>query len=744
MKSSLSTGRHDEPVTHWDDYPLRDSMWQIKINYKHMKKQQDENHIFPEQYELFEKKIAGSPITRRSFFKRMGAGIASYLVVSDILAGPIAKSFTREAAEDTIGAWIHVNGEGRITCYTGKVEVGQNIRTSLAQVVAEELFVKVEDIQFIMGDTLLTPYDRGTFGSLTTPQMAPKLRKAAASVRELLKATAAKEWNTSSTSLQLEQGIVFHPSNGKRLSYAQLANGKKLAQRVNEDVQVVPVEDWKIAGTSVPKVNGKFYITGSHKYVSDLKLPDMQYGKVLRPPYLGAKLTSLDTSDAEKVQGVRVVKDGDFVGVTAPDSTTAKMALAMINAEWERKKQPSRKQLFSHLKENANKQPDKKPNVEEAFANGAKKVTSAFHVDYIAHTPLEPRAGLAEWKNGELNVWTGTQRPFGVQEELEKEFGLAKDKIRVRMPDTGSGYGGKHTGEAGIEAAKLAKAIGKPVKVNWTREEEFMWAYCRPAGLIEVRGALDANGKLAAWEMFNYNSGGAGIESPYDVPAKHQQFISSDTPLRQGSYRALASTANVFAIESVMNDLASEQGKDPMEFRMEHLSDERLRRVLKDTASKFGWEKEKRSDRGFGLACGFVKGGYVATCAEVYVDPETKEVKVLKLVTGFECGAILNPRHLKSQVLGCVLQGLGGALFEAVDFDNGQILNAAFSSYRVPRFKDIPETEVLLINRPDLPPAGAGEAPIIGVAPAIRNAIQDVTGERINKLPLVPSGKIRA
>ncbi len=707
-----------------------------------MKKQLDENPIFPEQYELFEKKLAGGPITRRSFFKRMGAGIASYIVVSDLLAGPFAESFSEGEDEDTIAAWIHVNEAGKITCYTGKVEVGQNIRTSLAQVVAEELFVQVEDIHFIMGDTLLTPYDRGTFGSLTTPQMAPKLRKAAASVRELLIATAAKEWNIGSTSLQMEQGIVFHPTNGEKLSYAQLANGKKLAQRVNKEVHVVPVEEWKIAGTSVPKVNGKSYITGRHVYVSDLVLPDMQYGKVLRPPYLNAKLKTLDTSEAEKVKGVKVVQEGDFVGVTAPDSTTAKMALAMISAEWERKQQPSRKQLFSHLKENANNQPDKKPNVEEAFAKGAKKVTSSFHVDYIAHSPLEPRAGVAEWNKGELNVWTGTQRPFGVQEELEREFGIAKEKIRVRMPDTGSGYGGKHTGEAGVEAAKLARAIGKPVKVNWTREEEFMWAYCRPAGLIEVRGAVDNNGKLVAWEMFNYNSGGAGLESPYDVPAKHQQFISSDTPLRQGSYRALASTANVFAIESVMNDLALEQGKDPMKFRMEHLSDERLKRVLKETASKFGWEEEKRPNRGFGLACGFVKGGYVATCAEVHVDPDTKELKVLRLVTGFECGAIINPRHLKSQVLGCVLQGLGGALFEAIDFDNGQILNPAFSSYRVPRFKDIPETEVLLVNRPDLPPAGAGEAPIIGVAPAIRNAIQDVTGERINSLPLVPSGKI--
>ncbi len=672
----------------------------------------------------------------------MGAGIASFLVVSDVIAGTLAETLPSGVSEDDIAAWIHVNEKGKITCFTGKVEVGQNIRTSLAQVVAEELFVKVEDIQFIMGDTFLTPYDRGTFGSLTTPQMAPKLRKAAASVRELLKSTAAEEWSTSPSGLQLEQGVVFHPSNGKRLSYAQLANGKQLSQRVNEEAPVVPVEEWKIAGTSVPKANGRDYITGKHEYVSDMKLEGMQYGKVLRPPYLEAKLNSLDTSAAENMSGVKVVRDGDFVGVTAPDSTSAKLALAMIQAEWERKEQPSKEILFSHLKEKAKDQPEKKSQVNESYENATKKVSATFKVDYIAHTPLEPRAGVAEWKDGELHVWTGTQRPFGVQEELSREFGMAKEKIRVRMPDTGSGYGGKHTGEAGIEAARLSKAIGKPVKVNWSREEEFMWAYFRPAGLIEVRGALDENGKLSAWEMYNYNSGGAGLETPYKVPAKHHQFIPSDTPLRQGSYRALASTANVFAIESVMNDLALEAGKDPVDFRLEHLDDDRLKNIIKETASNFGWKEEKKANRGYGVACGYVKGGYVSTCAEVQVDQDSEEVKVIRLTVGFECGAILNPRHLKSQVVGCVLQGLGGALFEAVDFENGQILNAAFSSYRVPRFKDTPELDVVLLNRKDLPPAGAGEAPIIGVAPAIRNAIQDATGKKINQLPMIPSGKI--
>lgn len=698
--------------------------------------------LYPEQYELHQQDIIRGPITRRKFFKRMGLGIASFMVVSDVVSAELMDQLDPSLAEDTIASWIHIDEAGKITVFTGKVEVGQNIRTSLAQVVAEELFVDVADIQLVMGDTDLTPYDRGTYGSLTTPQMAPILRKAAASVRELLKATAAKEWSVGKGGLQMEKGIVFHPNNGKRLSYAQLAQGKKLFQQVDTQVDVVPVSSWKVAGTSVSKVEGKSFITGSHKFVSDLVLPGMVYGKILRAPANGASLKSLNTSRAEAMEGVKVVRDGDFVGVTAPDSPTANMALAMIEATWDRTPQPSRKELFDHLKKTARNQPESNLEVKSALSQASFKLDQTFTIDYIAHVPLEPRAGMAQWKGDKLTVWTGTQRPFGVQEELQCEFGIPKEDIRVIMPDTGSGYGGKHTGEAGIEAAKLAKAIGKPVKVTWTREEEFKWAYLRPAGVIDVRSGMDSSGKVTAWEFHNYNSGNAGIQAPYTIAAKHDQFLAADTPLRQGSYRALASTANIFAIESQINDLAAENGADPLTFRLKQLQDERLANALKACAEKFGWDKTRKKGHGFGIACGSAKGGYVATCAEVRVQPETGEVNVLRLVTSFECGAIINPRHLESQVVGCVLQGLGGALFEAIDFKEGEVLNASISGYRVPRFADIPVIEVVLLDRKDLPPAGAGEAPIVAVAPAIRNAIFEVTGKKLNHLPMIPGGSV--
>jgi nicotinate dehydrogenase subunit B len=713
-----------------------------------MKNPEAEDAIqFPEQYELYSDRPNGRSLSRRNFFKYMGGGIASFLVFTDVLASQAVDQMDakeKRISEDTIAAWIHIDEAGKISVFTGKVEVGQNIRTSLSQIVAEELFVPIASIELVMGDTHLTPYDRGTYGSLTTPQMGPKLRMAAASVRELLNEMACREWSLQKSSLQMEKGFVHHPTNGGRFSYADLAKGKKLLQKVNERAVVISPDQWKIAGASVPKVNGRDFITGRHKYVSDMKLPGMVYGKILRPPSYGATLIDVDTQKARQLSGVNVVEEGDFVGVTAPDIQTATVALAMIDANWKKSPQPSREELFQHLRDQAESDKERKPEVDEAFRLSGIKLEQSFQVDYIAHVPLEPRAGLAQWEGGQLTVWTGTQRPFGVQEELEEVFKMPKDNIRVIMPDTGSGYGGKHTGEAGVEAARLAKAVGKPVKVLWTREEEFKWAYFRPAGVIDVKASTDNNGKINSWELHNYNSGSAGIDPPYEVEAKNIEFHASQSPLRQGSYRALASTANIFAIESQIDDMAALLEMDPLKFRLQNLRDDRLIAVLQATANAFGWNKHKPEGHGFGIACGAVKGGFIATCAEVQVHPQSREVTVIRLTAGFECGAIINPAHLKSQVIGCVLQGLGGALFEAVDFKEGVILNPSLSAYRVPRFGDIPELEVVLVDRKDLPSSGAGEAPIVGVAPAIRNAISDATGKRLNHLPMLPKGVLPA
>lgn len=698
--------------------------------------------LAPEQYELRAEPMYHFNMDRRRFFKVMGSGLAIAFSTFGSAAGALEDDL--KLREDQVGAWIHVSEKGDVTIYSGKAEVGQNIRTSLAQIVAEELHVPMSRITMILGDTDLTPYDRGTFGSRSIPYMGPQLRKAAATAREALIDMAAKEWKTDRAQLYLENGEVRSRNSKQSVNIGKLTQGKEILKGVDANVQTTPPDRWQVSGTSVPKVNGEAFLTGKHKFTSDMKLAGMLYGKVLRPPSYGATLSSADVSEAQNMRGVVVVRDGDFLAVAAPDPFTAGKAMASIKAEWKTITHPSRGEIFEHLKKTStgnSREHDSRGDVSTSYAEADIKLDATFHVDYIAHAPLEPRAGLAEWKDGKLTVWTGTQRPFGVQEELAEVFSMPKENIRVIMPDTGSGYGGKHTGEAGIEAARIAKEAKKPVKVVWTREEEFTWAYLRPAGVIEVKGGANRQGVVTSWEFHNYNSGGSGIETPYAVANTHIQFHPSESPLRQGSYRALAATANVFARESLMDDLAAELKMDPLAFRLKNLKEERMINVLKAAAEKFGWSTYKpAAGHGAGIACGTEKGSFVATCAEIAFDRSNEDVRVVRAVTAFECGPIINPAHLQTQVEGAVIQGMGGALFEWIDFKDGKILNAQFSGYRVPRFADIPVLDTVMLNRTDIPSAGAGETPILAIAPAIRNAIAQATGKRLYTLPLVPNG----
>jgi isoquinoline 1-oxidoreductase len=378
--------------------------------------------------------------------------------------------------------------------------------------------------------------------------------------------------------------------------------------------------------------------------------------------------------------------------------------------------------------------------IEEGLAAADQRLKQTYTVAYIAHAPLEPRAAVAEWADGKLTVWTGTQRPFGVRGELAQAFGLADDRVRVIVPDTGSGYGGKHNGDAAVEAARIAKAAGKPVKLVWTREEEFTWAYFRPAGVIDVASGVRSDGTLTAWEFTNYNSGGSSINSPYEVPNERIAVRPTKSPLRQGSYRALAATANTFARETHIDELASAVGMDPLAFRRANLKDDRLRAVMEAAAAAFGWGlRQPQAEHGQGIAIGTEKGSYVATCAEVRVDHHGS-VQVVRVTAAFECGAVVNPQHLKNQVEGAIVMGLGGAMFEEIKFADGVINNPAFSGYRVPRFRDAPAIEVVLVDRKDLPSTGAGETPIIAIAPAIGNALFAATGTRLRSLPLAPNG----
>ena len=683
-------------------------------------------------------------LDRRDFLKVLGGGLLVCLTHTASGTQESGRAFGGHELPKDVSAWLHITAGGQVKVFTGKVEVGQNIRTSLAQLVAEELRVPFDAVTMIMGDTDLTPWDMGTFGSRSTPTMGPQLRTMAAAARQMLLEIAAQRWQVPVATLTIANGKVTDPQKSRSIAYGKLTRGEKLVKTVSSQESLTPAQEWKIAGTAVPKAEGRDFVTGNHKYPSDITRPQMMFGAVLRPDGFNATLVSLDTSAAEKLPGIRVVHEGDFIGLVAPDAFAAQHALSAIQAKWNVPAQPSNQGLFEYLKKNPETGRDDGPqhvsgSVAQAMSGAELKLEERYTVAYIAHAPLEPRAAVAEWDAGKLTVWTGTQRPFGVRDELAEAFHLSPAQVRVIHPDMGSGYGGKHTGEVAIEAARLANAAGKPVKVVWTRSEEFTWAYFRPAGLIEITAGARRDGTLVAWEHHNYNSGPAAITTPYNVPNQLIQYHAAKSPLRQGSYRGLASTANHFARESHMDGVAHAAGFDPLEFRLKNLSDPRLQVVFQAAAEKFGWGRLKSSpERGFGIAGGVDKGGYVATCAEVEIDLDSKRVRIRRIVQAWECGAVVNPDGLRNQLTGAIVQGIGGALFERILFANGRILNPHFAQYRVPRFSDTPQIEIVLVDRKDLPSAGAGETGLVGLAPAVGNAIFAASGVRLRNMPMVP------
>jgi isoquinoline 1-oxidoreductase len=711
--------------------------------------------IEPERYEW------GEPLPYRFAFGRRGflqafSGLVVLVVVPRGGAQESGRGGPAEGQENQLAAWLRIDADGAVEAFTGKVEFGQNARTSLSQAVADELRVPMASVRLVMGDTDLTPFDMGTFGSRSTPTMAPQLRRAAAAAREMLKELAAKAWSVEPASLAVENGSVVHAATKRSVAFGALTRDRKLVRTLTSDVPTTPPAQWTVAGRSVEKVNARDIVTGRHRYTSDLSPAsfapsEILHGKVLRPPAIGAKLDGIEPTSIDGLAGAVVVNDGDFVGIAARSAAEAARALASLEPKWTLVPQPEGRELFERLRQapetpggggegGRGGRPHVVGSVAEALPKAAHTLESTYTVAYIAHVPLEPRAAVAQWKDGRLTVWTGTQRPFGVKAELAEAFHLPEDKVRVLVPDTGSGYGGKHSGECAIEAARLARTAGRPVKVVWTREEEFRWAYFRPAGVIDVKSGTGADGRLVAWEMHNYNSGASGIQTLYDVANQHIEFHPGRSPLRQGSYRGLAATANHFARESHMDEIAATLKLDPLELRRRNMKDARFLAVLDAAAEAYGWSKAKSaSDVGHGISGGFEKGSYVATCAEVRLQP-SGTVRVARVVAAFECGAVVNPDQLRNQVEGSLLMGLGGALFEAVDFDKGVVRNARLSGYRVPRFSDAPKVEVVLVDRRDLPSAGAGETPIVGVAPAIAGAIFAATGQRLRALPLAPRG----
>jgi nicotinate dehydrogenase subunit B len=680
------------------------------------------------------------------------------------LPGGLLAVVTSEAVEDgrsdgPSDAWVHVGADGAVTAFTGKVEGGQGTRTALAMLVAEELAVPVAAVTISMGDTGTSPFDWGTFGSRSMPYATPPLRAAAAGARRLLIEEAAARFGLPPGQLTPADGVIAGPDGAPSASYGELVTGPCRVERVAADTAVTPPERWRVAGQRsvgehLAGAGAANVVTGAKVFPADLRLPGMRHGCVLRPPSHRATLASADTSAAAAQPGVTVVSDGDFSGVVAGDAQAASQALALIDAEWTPAEWDEPEPVTpASLQAWLRAHPDDPPglggrvahdqgDVDAALLAGPVRLTAQYSAAYIAHAPLEPRSALARWgDDGRLTVWTGTSTPFRARDEVAAALGVAQDAVQVVVPDYGGGFGGKHGGKVAIEAARLARAAGAPVHVQWTRQDEFQSSYLRPAAVIDIAAAAGPDGQLTAWDFTDILCGAAGLAVPYRVASQRLRYQPAVSPLPRGSYRALAATANNFARESHMDELAAATGSDPVEFRLRHLDDDRLAAVLRAAADAIGWGGEPAAGTGLGIALGVEKGARVATAASISLS-NNGSLRVRRLVTAVDCGAVVHPDGLVNQVEGAVMMGLGGALFEAIDFAGGRMLNASLTGYRVPRLADLPDVEVVLIDRPDQPSAGGGETPIIAVAPAIGNAIFRACGVRLRAMPLAPGGRV--
>jgi CO/xanthine dehydrogenase Mo-binding subunit len=691
---------------------------------------------------------------RRQFLRMVGGGIAVL-----VTAGPaelFAQDRRRMYPED-LNAYLRIGADGRVTVFSGKIEMGQGVLTSQAQMAAEELGVALESIDMVLGDTDLCPWDMGTFGSLTTRMFGPSLRAAAAEARAVLLNLAATKLGAAKTDLIVENGVVSVQGNpDRKVTYAELAQGKKIARLIDEKAVLRSVAQFKVMGKSPRRLDGREKVTGAAHYAGDVRLPGLLYARVLRPPAHGATLGKVDTAAAERRLGVKVVRLDDLVAVLHADPEAAGAALADVKTEW--KTEPlalDPENIFDHLEKMAThgEEKDRRGDVEAARTAASRLFESTYRKGYVAHSPMEPHTAVAQPKDGRVTVWASTQTPFPLRDQIAQALKVDTQKVRVITPYLGGGFGGKSAGRQAVEAARLAVATGQPVQVAWTRAEEFFYDTFDPAAVVKVTSAVDQNGKIALWDYAVYAAGDRGAALFYDVPNARVRAFGGTSyreeagpqsgpslhPFATGPWRAPGARMNVFAVESQIDLMAAAAGVDPLEFRLRNTSDARMRKVLQEAAKAFGWPGAKAgAGRGRGIACGIDAGTYVALIVEIAVDAATGALKVERVVAAQDMGIIVNPDGARMQMEGCVTMGLGYVLSEEVPFKGGEVLVRGFDVYHLPRFSMLPKIETVLVRNDEVAPQGAGEPAIVPLGAAVANALADATGKRLYRLPLTP------
>jgi len=693
-------------------------------------------------------------LNRREFLQWLGSGIVIFVSLGELLGaeGVRRRGGGRPSLPSDFNAFLRIGADGRVTCFTGKIEMGQGPITSLPQMLAEELEVPLDSVDIIMGDTELCPWDMGTFGSMTTRFFGPPLRAAAAEAKAVLLELGAEYLKVPKPELVASGGVIFQKTDpAKKVTYGELAKGQKIERHIDGRPALKDVSQFKVIGKSVLRRDSREKVTGKAQFAGDIRLPGMLYAKILRLPAHGATLKSADTDSCTQVTGAQVVREGDLIAVLHESPDQAAAALAKVKADFQLPDSTlDDKNIFDHLVKTS---PDARVaasggDLEEGKKLSSKTFEKTWLNDYVAHATMETHTALANVQGQKATVWASTQNPFGAQREIAQTLGVPTQNVRVITPFVGGGFGGKTHNAQAVEAARLSKRLGKPVQVCWSREEEFFNDTFRPAAIMKIRSGVDDSGKIVYWDYQVYCAGERGSQQFYAIPhhrtaAHGSGWGGGGHPFGTGAWRAPGNNSNTFARECQIDLMAAEAGIDPVEFRLKNLSDAKMIRVLKAAAERFGWTPAKTpSKRGLGVACGIDAGTWVATIAEVAVDEKKGTVQAKRVVCAQDMGIVINPEGAKIQMEGCITMGLGYALTEGLHFKAGRILDTNFDTYELPRFSWVPKIETVLVESRESP-EGGGEPAIIVMGAVIANAIHDATGARLLQLPMT-SNRIKA
>jgi nicotinate dehydrogenase subunit B len=692
---------------------------------------------------------------RRNFFKLLGGGIIVFFLprcATD--SSPVSAEAERELPKD-YNAFLRIAEDGTVSCFTGKIEMGQGIITSLVQMMADELNVPMEKVKMVMGDTDLCPWDDGTWGSMTTRGFGPDMRAAAAEAKGVLLELASAKLGVPVSQLEVSDGIITDSKNTKNsVSYSQLARGKKIEKFLDKKPPVEDYTKFTYVGKSYLRQDSRLKVTGEAKYTGDMKVPGMVFARILRPPSHGAKLTSVDFSAAEKIEGTKVVRDGDLVAVLHEDRDRADEAITKVKGEYSYNEIPvNDKTIFEMMLKSDVYESVETSNgdLETGKKLSDKIFESEFHDPFLAHVPIETHTALAQISGDKITIWASSQTPYPLQDEVSKVIGFPLDKVRVIVPFVGGGFGGKSVNHQAVEAARLAKISGKPVMVVWTRDEEFFYDHMHTAGAIKLKSGIDKSGMITLWDYHVYYAGTRGAEIIYNVPnakvTDHGQKENGPDvhPYHTGPWRAPNNSTNTFAREVQIDIMAHAAGIDPLEFRLKNLKDEKMIACLKTVADKFGYIAGKTpSGRGIGIALGTDAGTWVAHMVEVKVDKKTGHVQVIRVACAQDMGLCVNPEGATLQMEGCITMALGYTFSEEILFEGGNMLTRGFDTYEIPHFSWVPKIDTVILQRIDQAPQGGGEPAIIAVGAAVANAIFDATGARFFRMPLNPARVLEA